>query len=267
MSENPRAVNREYLRADGLRVNQDVQRALDGGRVEKLAKAWDSTLLGVIEVSFRGGFHYVMDGQTRVAATVSAGHPEYLMAANVHYGLTVQDEGVMFLGFNNTKAPQPLDKFRVQVVAGDSEAVDCDKLIRAVGMVAGPSGVTAFRPVSALLALYRKSTYGPTAAEDTLEMLTRAWGSRSEAVSSSLIVGVGNVLHHYRRQIDHADLAHRLGRYPGGANAMIGAARGLRDSAGYSVGNAVSINVVNLYNLRRKEQTRIPSWTTVMDKL
>lgn len=247
------------LNISALTVDPRVQRALDVRRVRKIADSLNWDAIGVITVSAReNGDYAVIDGQHRTAALREAGHGENVMC-RVFTGLTIAEEAEMFRLLNNTAKPQYIDLFRVRVIEGDPAAVDMARMLKRHGWkvtIGTQTGVFA-----AVAAFERIYNLDDVAAERTIATITRAWGRDAGNADGRLVEGIGLVYVRYGDAVDTDDLINRLARFAGGANALIGKARGLRDLVGSTVPRAVAEIVVEEYNRRRKTKA-LPPWRT-----
>lgn len=246
------------LAVSSLNVDPGIQRGLDRRRVSKMAEALDLDALGVVTVSHRAnGTYHVVDGQHRIAAVRLAGGDSVKVMCRVFDGLSSEAEARLFRLLNNTVKPQQIDLFRIRVVEGDPVAVDIQRMIEANGwrLVFG-TRPGAFVAVAAAERIYRLD---PVALEKTFNVVTRAWGHAQSSVDGRVIEGIGLVLARYGTAVDVADLTDRLARYGGGAGALIGKARGLRDLRGGQICRALAEIVVDLYNARRKTRA-LPGW-------
>jgi hypothetical protein len=191
--------------ANLLTVDPRVQRALDPRRVKRIADEWDDLMVGVLTVSHRvdpfgkePDRYVVLDGQTRLAAfrTVCGESTALPMAAQVHTGLTLEEEALIFLKHNNRKAVLLTDRFRLAVVAGQTWAVEIAEVLAKHNWTAHGAvvdGARARRQFSAVRAaeVIHKAG-GPAALDKTLTTIENAWGSkRREAVCAQTLYGIG----------------------------------------------------------------------------
>lgn len=198
--------------ANRLTVDARVQRALDPRRVKRIADDWDDLMVGVLTVSHRvpgltllGDVDMdakeefiVLDGQTRLAAfrQVCGEATALPMAAQIHTGLTLEEEALIFLKHNNRKAVLLTDRFRLAVVAGQTWAVEIAEVLAKHNWTAHGAvvdGARARRQFSAVRAaeVIHKAG-GPAALDKTLTTIENAWGSkRREAVCAQTLYGIG----------------------------------------------------------------------------
>jgi hypothetical protein len=93
---------RVHLRSEFINDQQGYQRQPRQRRIDLIARNYDMSLAGVVEVSLRrNGEMFVFDGWHRVLAANIAGEEEIL--AHVHYGLSVQEEAGKFREMNRSR--------------------------------------------------------------------------------------------------------------------------------------------------------------------
>lgn len=204
-----------------LTVDPLVQRPLDPRRVKKIAENWDDLMVGVLTVSHRvpGALDpftdgsvaleefVVLDGQTRLAAfreVCGEGTTAPLMA-QIHTGLTTEEEATIFLKHNDRKAILFTDRFRLAVVANQTWAVEIAEVLAkhnwgVRGVSVDGSAHRQFSPIRAAEAIHKAG--GKNALDKTLTTIENAWGSRQrEAVCLQTMYGVG-MLHAHHPDLD-----------------------------------------------------------------
>lgn len=247
----------ETRRLDLLTTDPDIQRPLDEKRVQDIAIRFNWQAFGVPTVSRRGdGQEVILDGQHRVHAARACGFASTGVKVLVYQGLTREQEAEIFRLLNNTKSLTAIDKFLVALVEKDPITLDINRMIEAVGMKVVRSGDRAFKAVVAARKVYETE---PDALARTLTVLTQAWGAKAIAVDSRLVAGMGLIAIRYGALFDPRRATTRLARYPGGADGVVGAARGLSHLRSMPIGEAVADVLVNAYNGQSKTG-RIPEW-------
>lgn len=240
-----------------LVVDPDVQRAVDTGRVAKIADTLNLDALGTITVSHRSnGSYHVIDGQHRVAAVRLAGGDDEKVLCRVFDRLTLAEEAEMFRLLNNTAKPTVLDLFRVRVVEGDPDALAIVSALRKSGWKVAAAQAGCIAAAGAVERLYRRD---PEALEKSVATIARAWGHDLPANDGRLIEGIGLVFARYGAAIQVADLVPRLSPFAGGPGALLGKAKGLSQLIGGQQAHAVAEIVVEVYNRQRKTRA-LPPW-------
>jgi hypothetical protein len=245
-----------------LIIDSRVQRPLDQRKADKIAADLNLDAIGLICLSHRDdGAYSIIDGQHRVAGLRIAGFADDAVDCEVFRGLTLADEAAMFRLRNNRSAVQRVDLFRVRVIEGDPDATAVHDLLARHGWTVEIN--TADGKIAAIAALEHvyslDKTGDPTAAERTIVTITAAWGHASSGVEAPIIAGLGALYLRYADAVESASVIDRLGRYPGGAKALVGKAKGLRELIGGKVGSAVAEIVVEEYN-RRRRTSGLPPW-------
>jgi hypothetical protein len=249
----------ERVRLASITIDQRVQRAVDQTRVNRIAERFNWSAFGVPTLSRRGNDQLViLDGMHRIEGAKTAGYQDATPQMKVHSGLALEQEAELFLLLNDTRKPMPVDLFKIGVVSGDADLVAMNDLIEAAGLTVAASGRTAFRAVTAMRRIYGLEQ---VAAERALDVCVHAWGASSDAVQAALFEGLGLFFVRYGDQPIAEELAERLAKYPGGANGLIGAARGLARIRQVSMPNAVAEIAVTVYNKARRTRVLAP-WTT-----
>lgn len=181
------------------------QRTLDVARARRYAAEWDRRLAGILEVSDRGENAYprfaILDGQHRWAAARFLANPPALVA-NVHTGLTIEDEAALFDKLNRQrKQTNTWDHWKARRAAGDETVRDIEIVVErhhlVVDMSPNDGRVACVSALEKVVALG-----GTTLLDSTLELITKAWGDRRDAFDASIIRGVALVVHHLGHIVD-----------------------------------------------------------------
>lgn len=243
----------EQHRADTLAFDERVQRAVNQARVRKIAKSLNVAAIGVITVSRRDdGSLTVLDGQHRLLALLENGLGATVVTCHVHHGLGVAGEAELFLLLNNTQGVNPVDSYRIGLTAGDEECVAINKIVEAVDLrVAMQVGPGVISCVATMRTVYRKG--GPNALAPALCVPLAAWGNEPTSVEGPIVAGLGEVFHRYGEEIDRAALVRKLSKFPGGAPALLGKAKGLHEyRKSVTRGRCVASLILDLYNRGRR---------------
>lgn len=255
----------EDLPVAKLTVDPDVQRSIDKIRVDRIVKDYRTDALGTVVVSRRDdGTCHVIDGQHRVAATVSAGYGDRSITCLVYERLTRADEAAMFRRLNNTRQVTPVDKFRVRVVEGDDTALTLNAILHRHGWkVERTKHAGVFAAVSAFETVYTGKLAGPgdtaRVCDTLIGIITEAWGHDADGARAEIISGIGAVLLRYNTRVDVPKIVAELGQIKSGPRGLVGKARGLRDYRGGRLSDALAEIVVELLNKQRRTN-RLPEW-------
>lgn len=238
-----------------------MQRPLDSIRAAGIAADFDPESLGVLHVSRRAdGSNHIIDGQHRWAGARLAKYDEPFHVV-LWTGLTRAQEASMFRRLNNTRAPQPLDKFRVRIVEGEPVAVKLAGILRNHGWQISKSNTKGcFYAVAALERVYKAKEGGDDDTVDAvIRLATASWGHDSNGVRAEIVTGMGALLRRHPH-LDFLKLSTELAKHEGGPLALIGRARQLRDIRGGRVGDAMAEILTNEHNKRRHGVNRLPEW-------
>jgi hypothetical protein len=257
----------EYIPASKLVADLAVQRSsLDEARVARMADRFDIDLVGVLEVSRRDdGSQHVLDGMHRTAAARAADLGDIELPCLVWEGLTRAEEAHMFLGLNNAKGVNAVDRFRVRVVAEDPAAVALDEILALSGWtVKAGTADGYFMAVGALEALWNTTpTYGRSNAQivdKTIRILTEAWGRQPDTMRSQIVTGIGSMVLRYGDTLNTSKLVSVLALYSGGPRKLVGDARTLRSFRRGRVGDSVAEILVREVNRGVRKANKLASW-------
>ena len=255
-------VEYEQIPLSSMVRDERVQRPFEPSWGDWLAKHFDPSLVGVLEVSKRDdGSYGVMDGWHRKYALEQHGYT--VAPCNVHDSLTTREEASRFVGLNTKRNVQYIDAFFSRVTALDEVAVDIMKATDSEGWEVsrkpGPGKIQAVKSLESLYKLKKDRSDSIKLVLDTLRVLTKAWGYEAEVTNGSVLYGVGLVINRYRDELDISQLGKRLASYPGGAAGLLGKSRALREAFRGSLPSCVAEIVVETYNSRRSTH-RISTW-------
>ncbi|MBP2705974.1 ParB-like nuclease domain-containing protein [Microbispora sp. RL4-1S] len=193
---------------DSLKIDEDAQRGLNLKRAKGIADGLIVDALGSIVVSERAdGGRYVVDGMHRTEACRLRGLQT--IKAEIHYGLTQQQEATLFLIKNRESAKvSTLDEYKVGLTAGDALCVNVDRVLNSHELKLGSSSTNSVGAVSAVLRITKQ--YGPEVLDRTLQVVQAAWGRNKESWDGVILGGVAMFLSRHGSGIDDEDLAKRL---------------------------------------------------------
>lgn len=188
-----------------LFADHQYQRELDLPRVRKMALTWNVRLLGVLEVSDRGddGTHTaryaVMDGQHRMEAARRANVTH--AAVNVHTGLTIAQEAVMFDQLNrNRKQTNTWDHWRARRLAGERLVLDIERIVEQHGLLIAMSPMDG--RISCTSAMEKVVELGGLQLlTSTLSLLYEIWGRQRAAYEAPMIRGLASVMHYLKEPL------------------------------------------------------------------
>ncbi|MEV4078003.1 DUF6551 family protein [Nonomuraea fuscirosea] len=193
---------------DSLRVDEEAQRGLNPKRAKGIADGLIVDALGSIVVSERAdGTRYVVDGMHRTEACRLRGLRT--IQAEIHYGLTQQQEATLFLIKNRESAKvSTLDEYRVGLTAGDELCVNVDRVLKSHSLGLGSSSTNSVGAVSAVLRITKQ--HGPEVLDRTLKVVEAAWGRDKESWDGVILGGLATFLSRHGNGIDDDELAKRM---------------------------------------------------------
>ncbi len=259
VNTNGQAVNPvTWIGVDKLVLDPVINtRPMTPTRVAVLARDFDPDLVGVIHVSPRDrGTYAIIDGQHRVQAVREALGADQVVPCWIHKGIRTAKQASLFVGLNNSAKVPPLFQFMGRVNANQPIAVAIAGIIEDAGLkLTAAAGDGKIRCVASLERVYAGSgdpVAGARALRLALKVVTEAWGKTASAVSGSIVEGVGLMILRYGDQVEIDSLISKLASSKGGAQALLGQARALKDWRGGTVSRAVAGSVVNVYNRGRR---------------
>lgn len=246
----------EVHAANALCRDPLVQRELISARVRHLVATLDLDGLGVITISKRkDGSLVILDGQHRVQALIENDMGEWPVTCHVYTGLTIAQEAALFRQLNDTRAVNSTDRYLKGLLAEDPECLAINAVVTRHGLrVAYQTGDGIIACVAAMEKVYRGKGVipGDEALDRALQVLLAAWGVQAEAVEGHLVQGFGMLMLRYGQAVDQPALINKLGHSKGGAPALVGQARSLRDIRKGSVADNVLEVAVSLYDSGRR---------------
>lgn len=199
-----------------LEIDENAQRTLNKARAQKIADNIVPTAVGTIIVSQRAdGSMYVIDGMHRAhACKLAAGAGNAAVkeiAAEVHEGLTLQQEATLFIIKNRESAKVgPMDEYKIGLTAGHALYLDTEKVISAHGLKMGNRSANQIRGVKGVVKIVQD--YGPDMLHTALDIAEKAWGRTPETWDNVLLTGLAMVMHKHGDVVKHDDFAKKLGR-------------------------------------------------------
>lgn len=193
------------LRVDEMFIDDQYQRILDVARARKIAATWDRRLAGIIEVSDRGEDcsprYAVIDGQHRLAGARFLADPPPLVA-NVHEGLTVEQEADLWDRFNRLrKQTGTWDHWRARRLAGEQSVLEIERVVLRNGLDVDMSPLDArISCVSTLEKVVKLG--GLDILHQTLSLIVEVWGERRDGLDSPVIHGLALVLWYLHLDLD-----------------------------------------------------------------
>lgn len=241
------------VKAGELAVCDLVQRQVEEAHCKRMAKNWDDSLVGVLSVSHRDGKLYLIDGQQRFTVkTQFHGDLDYEFDVVMYEGLTVKDEGRMFLSFNRDhKAVSAYDKYKVAVTIGEPDETAVSKIVKAAGFkVSARSSERTIGCVSTLLRIHKQ--FGDDILKQTIEMTARLYGQTDDPWNATFMEGLAIFINRYGNQpyYDFGSIYAALAKVP--VAQLVQEAR-MGNSNNRAVGQMAEA-IFSRYNARRRNK-------------
>ena len=240
---------------------------LDERRAEHIALNFDPDQVGIFTISEReNGRFVVIDGQNRLHALRLMGWDGQKVECHVYRGLTKKREAEIFLGLSETRNHKHGDRFHARITAGDPVACAIKKSVIAAGYAiersARDGGIAA---TSALEDVYRGKGLkvqgqNPQALDDTLLVVTAAWGQTAQAVSGLMLRGIGAFFLRYDGVIDRERLVRKLSATKGGPKGLTLRGKGKKDIHGGTLSIGIADYLTGEYNRGLRGQKRLAGW-------
>lgn len=200
--------------ASSMTIDRTYQRDLNLPWVREKVAAWDPTLLGVLEVSDRGDDTFaVIDGQQRreLAMRADPRGQSVPLVCNVHRGLTVADEALLFHMIDaGRRRLTGWDRWKARKAAGDKTVAAIEAAAAEFGLRCLPGQTDGYvGAVGALEQLH--AVGGPQHVRATLAVLHAAHDRAWPAYQAPIVAGVGLLLHRYS-ELDPQRLVTALGK-------------------------------------------------------
>lgn len=259
------------MKPSALIVDPTMQRELVPARLNKIIKEWTPVLADTITVSRRDSGQYViLDGQHRWKAAEVVADEDFEFDVRIFHHLTRQQEAALFLGLNDAKPVHPTDKWRMQVEAGDPDALRMHKLLveeHGLNITAGvsstsPQGFAAIGTANRIAAWPN----GIDTLDETLSLIANLYPDtkgRANPYKSPIVEGIALLIHRYGRNLNRAHLAERIGLQ--GSNWALVLMNNANTQQGTNNGGSKAHNVAIVltawYNQNRPRNTpALPAW-------
>ncbi|HET9893773.1 MAG TPA: DUF6551 family protein [Streptosporangiaceae bacterium] len=254
-----RVSKRQWVPITLMKVSPIAQREYRPVWARELAGDFDIEQLGIPVVSRRAGFFWIIDGQHRVGALKIIGYGDQHLECEVYEGLTEADEAEMFLRRNNKLTVTAYAAFKVAVVAGRTEEVAIDTIVRSCGLhVSKTRGNRATCAVGTLRRVYRRD--GAENLRRALQIAAEAYGDAG--LEADIINALGMMANRYGGALVDKAVVAKLSSALGGVNGLTNAAATLRNATGQPAAQCTAAAAVKLINRRPaiKGQAKLPEW-------
>ena len=244
-----------------LKTDPQAQRTLNEKRAQGIAKNVVPEAIGSIVVSQRAdGSRWIVDGMHRKRVCELEGIET--MVGEVHFGLTLQDEAVLFLIKNRESSkPNALDEYKVGLTAGLPLFVDTERVLREHRLEMGSTSANSIGAVAGALRI--TETYGPHILDRSLTVAEAAWGRTPAAWDGMLLGGIGMLLGKHEMVDNDKELAMKIAK-KGPAERWVGLVQSIASGGGlHHTGTGGRVSTCYQLLLREwnkgRRTTRIPT--------
>lgn len=249
----------KYLKINSrdLLIPEHAQRKFNKRHGDTLAANFTMEKFKPIDVSFRNGKYYVIDGQHRLYALKKRHGGECSILCHVHYGMTEYDEAMFFLDqLKDTKVILTNERMRIRYMIGDEIVTGMVRGAEKVGFNITFETNKANNRICALAAL--ELVYKALGYADYVRMLTtlkKAYNGRSDSLVREIILGMGYFFKTYAGECDINAIANSLKKHTVPMDIVLeGRSFGKRHSGHGGLGNGrpYALAILNVYNKQRR---------------
>ncbi len=200
------------LPLNALRIDAKYQRSLNLARVKYIVNNFDSDLVGTPQVSYRGGEYYVFDGQHTIKAlSLLKRDSAFPIVCKVYYGLTAEEEALMYHKFNTSKTPiNAISIIKAQAAYGDEKVKNFLESTKDAGFIIDPAksrgcryGIQAVRTAQNCF-----SSLGSENYKFMLKLLRAAWNGERWSITQYMLSGMELLTRVFLHELD--DFAKRM---------------------------------------------------------
>ena len=188
-------VHFEQIPIKDLVSNQDYQRNLSLGHINRAAENFDLYQINPVKVSRRDGVNYVFNGQhtIEIVALVS-GSRETPVWCMIYDDLSYTAEANIFANQQKFVKPlQPYEVFNANVEAGNDTQLIIKSLVESYGLTIGnKKGPGIICAVSTLENIY--TNYGMQTLNRTLRLIIGAWEGDLHSFSANILDAVAKLI-------------------------------------------------------------------------
>ena len=188
-------VHFEQIPIKDLVSNQDYQRNLSRGHINRAAENFDLYQINPVKVSRRDGVNYVFNGQhtIEIVALVS-GSRETPVWCMIYDDLSYTAEANIFANQQKFVKPlQPYEVFNANVEAGNDTQLIIKSLVESYGLTIGnKKGPGIICAVSTLENIY--TNYGMQTLNRTLRLIIGAWEGDLHSFSANILNAVAKLV-------------------------------------------------------------------------
>lgn len=149
---------------------------------------------GVLELSYRSGTLWIVDGQARRAAALRCGFDR--LPARISYDLDEEEEAILYLYHNRDRiAIKPLDRHKAEAISNDPRAIAIDEVLHSNNLIAASkseNGLRIFRSIGKAEKVYEEG--GGALLDRVVKLLERGLPGDTGRFRGTLVGGLGYFL-------------------------------------------------------------------------
>lgn len=202
----------EKIPIKNLVSNQDYQRNLSRGHIERAAEHFDLCQINPVKVSRRDGINYVFNGQhtIEIVAMVS-GSRETPVWCMIYEDLSYAHEADIFANqMKYVKGLLPYEVFMANIEAGNPDQLMIRDVVESYGLEIGTkSAPGVICAVSSLESIYSK--YGVHILSRVLRLIIGAWEGDVKSFSANILNAVTRLCVTYKGQFNEENFKEKCG--------------------------------------------------------
>lgn len=205
-------VHFELIPIKNLVSNQDYQRSLSHGHIEKAAENFDLCQINPVKVSRRNNTNYVFNGQhtIEIVALVSGSRdtPVWCM---IYDDLSYEHEADIFANqMKYVKGLQPYEVFMANIEAGNHDQLVIRDVVESYGLELGiKKGPGVISAISCLENIYLK--YGIHVLNRTLRLCIGTWEGERDSLTANMLKAIAKLVVTYKDDLDDEEFKDKLG--------------------------------------------------------
>jgi uncharacterized ParB-like nuclease family protein len=241
------------IQVSQLKIDSTYQRSIRRLLVNKIKQEFDDRLAGALVVSKRDNGYYVLDGQHRFVAMRELGVKDAVCL--VLFDLTPAEEARMFDYYNtNRTGLSSYDIHRAKVRYEDPDALKISQILAKYGFnLTNYNEKNCIAAVATVYGLFRK--LGEVDFDRTIKLLRETWNGLSTSIDKKMLQGMQTVMLKAGKLINDDEFVAKLKPI----DPLTIARKAQAISFGYSPSAAYATCIIDHYNSRRKQESRVPN--------
>lgn len=216
MSSPKTLYNLLEINSNYLEIPEAYQRRLNTDRVARIVSRFDERIANEPKVSYRDGRYFVFDGQHTVSARKQMnGNADLLILCKVYYGMTEQDEALLFaMQTVDSAALTPSAKLRANLHGEEKASSEFYEATEEAGFHIGferGGGIGRIICINTAFAEFKR--VGAEIYKEALTILLEAWGGDPESLGAEVLQGFIHFVELYHNEYDRNRLIYSLRSY------------------------------------------------------